>query len=229
MDTDPRRSIARLAAAVMAADARVTTSELAAVGALVRLGLGSLEAPTREELAHAAHAPLDVEPACAALAAAYPEAGGTILAALADIALSDGDLDPREVAILGRIGDALGVPPAVVAHLVRAAAAEAGVALPTGEAPPPSPAGPPASPPPAEAATAVSEPASGQLVPAYALLGLEPGAPPAAVEQAYRAALERYQPLKVLDLGPEFAVLAVRRLTAATAAYTAIVGAVDAA
>ena len=226
MDNDPRRSIARLAAAVMAADARVTTSEIAAVAALVRLGLGSLETATREELARAAHERLDVEPACAALVAAYPDAGGTILAALADIAVSDGELDPREVALLGRIGEALAVEPSIVAHVVRAAAADAGVALPTGEVPSVAPAPPPQAAAPAEspaAAPVPSGPDGVPLAPAYALLGLAPGASPAAVEQAYRVVLERYQPLKVLDLGPEFAVLAVRRLAAATAAFTAIV------
>lgn len=229
MDNDPRRSIARLAAAVMAADARVTTSEIAAVASLVRLGLGSLEAATREELGRAAREPLDVEPACAALVAAYPDAGGTILSALADIAVSDGELDPREVALLGRIGEALAVEPGVVAHVVRAAAADAGVSLPTGEAPrvePAAPAAPPrpvASAPAPAAAPAPPAPDGVPLAPAYALLGLAPGASPAAVEAAYRAVLERYQPLKVLDLGLEFAVLAVRRLAAATAAFTAIV------
>lgn len=39
MDSDPRRSIARLVAAVMAADARVTPSEVASL-----TGLGPLEA-----------------------------------------------------------------------------------------------------------------------------------------------------------------------------------------
>lgn len=207
----------------MASDARVTSSEIAAVAALVRLGLGSLEAITREELARAAEAPLDVVPACAALVAAYPDAGGTILAALADLAVSDGELDPREVALLGRIGDALDVAPSIVAHVVRAAAAEAGVPLPTGEPPQPEPATRRSAPSVAAASAAsVAAPVPAALDEAYAILGLDPGAPPAAVEQAYRAQLERYQPLKVLDLGPEFAVLAVRRLAAATAAFTAI-------
>jgi hypothetical protein len=42
------------------------------------------------------------------------------------------------------------------------------------------------------------------------------------VDAAYRAVIERYQPIKVIDLGPEFAVLAVRRLAAATAAFTVL-------
>ncbi len=218
MDLDPRRSIARLAAAVMAADARVTTSELAAVTKLVRLGLGSLEGPTREELARCVHEPIDVAPACAALIEAYPDAGPTILAALAEIAASDGQLDPRELALLASIGEALGVPPPVVHHLVEAAAVAAGAALPSDAGPPAAAAAPPAPP------TRPSTPPPAAVAAAYAALGLEPGASPTAVERAYRVAIERYQPIKVVDLGPEFAVLAVRRLAAATAAFAALNG-----
>lgn len=232
VNIDPRRSLARLAAAVMAADARVTTSEIAAVSELVRLGLGTLETATREELALAAKDPIDVDAACAALLAVYPEGGETILAALADIAASDGELDPREIALLGRIGDALGVVPSVVAHVVRSAAAAAGASVlrevrAQGErprTPKDEPAAVPAvstteAPPSSVVSGAVSE---ASLAAAYAVLGLEPGTAAAAVEDAYRAVIERYQPVKVLDLGPEFAVLAVRRLATATAAYVAI-------
>ena len=44
------------------------------------------------------------------------------------------------------------------------------------------------------------------------------------MESAYRAVVERYQPAKVIDLGPEFAVLAVNRLAAATEAFTELSG-----
>ena len=78
---------------------------------------------------------------------------------------------------------------------------------------------------PAAAPTAAARASGEPLAAAYAVLGLEPGASAAAVDEAYRAVIERYQPIKVLDLGPEFAILAVRRLAAATAGYTMIVGA----
>ncbi|MCC6765679.1 MAG: TerB family tellurite resistance protein [Deltaproteobacteria bacterium] len=225
---DPRRSIARLAAAVMAADARVTSAEIAAAAGLVRLGLGALEPATRDELARAVDGPIDVGAACAVLLDAYPDGGGTILAALADIAASDGELDPREVALLGRIGDALDVAPAIVAHVVRTAAAVTGASVlaePRGEAAPRPVAAAWAETSPAaasETAGAPPAPTSDPLATAYAALGLAPGASAAVVEDAYRAVIERYQPIKVLDLGSEFAVLAVRRLAAATAAFTAI-------
>ncbi|MCC6849667.1 MAG: TerB family tellurite resistance protein [Deltaproteobacteria bacterium] len=228
LDLDPRRAIARLAAAVMVADARVPSSELSAVAGLTRLGLGTLESATHGELARAVDEPIDVGAACAVLLDAYPDAGGTILAALADIAAGDGELDPREVAVLGRIGDALDVAPAIVAHVVRTAAAAAGASVlrePRREAE-----RPPAEETPADASPAAAlEPGGAPptatpdpLATAYAALGLAPGAPAAVVEDAYRAVIERYQPIKVLDLGPEFAVLAVRRLAAATAAFSAI-------
>jgi DnaJ-domain-containing protein 1 len=54
---------------------------------------------------------------------------------------------------------------------------------------------------------------------AYALLGVRPGASRAELENAYRAALERYNPNKVIDLGTEFASLAVQKLAQATAAF----------
>jgi len=71
------------------------------------------------------------------------------------------------------------------------------------------------------------EPASpdGELGQAYRLLGVEPGARPEEVDAAYAALLARYDPLKVIELGPEFAVLAVRKLRVVTHAFEVVRGA----
>jgi len=55
------------------------------------------------------------------------------------------------------------------------------------------------------------------LAHAFAPLGVRPGASRVEFENAYRAALERYNPNKVIDLGTEFASLAVQKLAQATA------------
>ena len=57
------------------------------------------------------------------------------------------------------------------------------------------------------------------LARAYTLLGVRPGASRVELENAYRAVLERYDPNKVIDLGTEFASLAVHKLAQATAAF----------
>ena len=217
MEIDPRRSIARLAAAVMAADAHVTTTEIASLAGLVRLGLGNLEDLTREELLRASRETIDVGAACGELVARYPDAGATILAALAEIGASDGELDPREMALLARIAEELRVPAGIVPEIVRAVAGDCSMGR---GAAPPAPPTPSATPREGEARRTPTPP----LAAAYAILGVEPSASRDAVDAAYRRLVERYQPAQVIDLGPEFAVLAVRRLAAATAAYTAVLG-----
>jgi len=235
----------------MAADGRIARSELLSLHGLVHLGFGSLEELTREELVNSAEAPIDVGTACRELVGVYPDAGPTVLAALVAIAVSDGELDPREIALLAGIGEALRVPPPVVNEIVRTAAARLDVDgggargldvehIQSAERQPhretiqdenEAVKRPTAAPPGAVESTArpygSTRPAAdvAPLANAYALLGLEPGASPAAVEAAYRAVIERYQPSKVIDLGVEFAVLAVRRLAAATAAFTTLVAA----
>jgi DnaJ-domain-containing protein 1 len=57
------------------------------------------------------------------------------------------------------------------------------------------------------------------LARASARLGIEPGADADSIDEAYRRIIARYDPTRVLPLGPEFAALAVRRLADATAAY----------
>jgi hypothetical protein len=43
----------------MAADTHITSSEIASLAGLERLGVGTLEALTREELVRSAHQPID--------------------------------------------------------------------------------------------------------------------------------------------------------------------------
>ena len=56
---------------------------------------------------------------------------------------------------------------------------------------------------------------------ALPLLGLGAGASADQTDAAYAALVRRYNPAGVIDLGPEFAVLAVQRLNAITEAYVA--------
>jgi|GEM_PF-3354330 len=61
---------------------------------------------------------------------------------------------------------------------------------------------------------------------ARTLLGVGPTATRADVDAAYLRLVAFYDPAKVMDLGPEFVVLSVRRLGQATTAYQIAVGAV---
>lgn len=65
------------------------------------------------------------------------------------------------------------------------------------------------------------------LAHAFALLGVRPGASRVELENAYRAALERYNPNKAIDLGTEFASLAVQKLAQATAASEFVLAAAE--
>jgi uncharacterized tellurite resistance protein B-like protein len=226
MSQDPRRSIARLAAAVLVADGRITSTEIASLPSLVRLGLGALEEPIREALARARQVPIDVGTVCDELGRAYPEACVPVLAALAEIAVSDGELVESEAALLATIAERLGVDAALARQIVRRAVEVAGVVdIGTrGAAPAAAPAAnvEPAAPRTRETASAPRASRDPGLGTAYTILGLDPGAPPDAVERAYRAAIERYQPARVVELGLDFAVLAVRHLAATPAAFSAL-------
>jgi DnaJ-domain-containing protein 1 len=224
---DARRPIARLAAAVMAADARITPDEVAALPGLERLGLGALEALTREELLRSAREPIDLRATCAELGALAPEAAAVVLSVLAEIAASDGRVDAREAQLLAGIGSLLRLPPGPANRILsdvlgRAAGQEDEAIGRSRSAADGAPEAADDDEPVAAAATVA--PADPARAAAFAALGLAPGATRAAVDAAYRAIIERYQPIKVIDLGPEFAALAVQRLAAATAAYAAAAG-----
>jgi DnaJ-domain-containing protein 1 len=232
---DFRRLITRLAVAVMAADGRITQSELDALSSLDRLGLGRLSSLAREEIERAVEIPIDVRETCTHLASLSPEAGTVILVALASIASSDRVMAPEEGAMLRTIARLLGLDPTVARQILAsatavcsgapgevavddvpparpAARAEAGAAAPERLAPSSAPPGTSEAVPPVGAARAW----------ANEVLGIEDGATLAQVNAAYLRLVEHYNPAKITDLGPEFARLAVHRLADVTAAYEAV-------
>jgi len=134
VEQDPRRAVARLAVAVMAADGRITSPEIAALERLDGLGLGSLGQLIEEELERATHEAIDVRSACAALAGASREAAHTLLAVLADIATCDRVLAGRERETYDGIARLLGVPERESAHILAAAAERPGAPTPVAPA-----------------------------------------------------------------------------------------------
>jgi uncharacterized tellurite resistance protein B-like protein len=201
------RLIARLAVAVIAADGRITPAEVAALGRLDALGLGPLSALAREEIERAVQQPIDVEATCAELPRLGEEAAALLLTVLAEIAASDRVLAPRERDVFEAVAGHLGVAPSAAAHILEAAISAVGAAEPEGAPPPVR----------AEAGT----PADPSRQRALRVLGLEPGAGRSRIDATYLDLVQRYDPARVADLGPEFAVLAVRRLAAITDAYEA--------
>jgi DnaJ-domain-containing protein 1 len=201
-DRDLGRSIARLAVAVMLADGRMTTAEVAALGGLDALGLGPLGTVAREEIERAVREPIDVRATCAALPRLDGNAAALLLDALAQVAASDRLLAPRERDVFETIARHLGVGPAGAAHVL--ARAVAGASEGERDAAGPHPDAPAADP---------------ALRGALRVLGLEPGAGRARIEAAFLDLVQRYDPAKVADLGPEFAALAVRRLAKIADAY----------
>jgi DnaJ-domain-containing protein 1 len=215
LDNDPRRMMVRLAVAMMAADGRVTPNEIASLERLEERGLGPLRMLVGSEIERAVRAPIDLHETCSILAAANPGAGAVAFAAVADIAAADG-LDVSESRLLDQIAPLLGLTREVAAEILRATAqpVDAAPAAVMREAAPPA-----SDAPPKPSATRLGDRAASSSARACEQLGVAPDATPAAIDEAYRRLVARYDPARVLDLGPEFAVLAVRRLTAATAAY----------
>ena len=241
MNEDPRRLIVRLAVAVMAADGRIDPDELQAAERLDRLGLGPLSALAGEEIDRAAREPIDLRATCAGLSSGSPQAGAVILAALADIAGVDHVLKPGEVQVLAAVGSLLGLSESTVRAIIEEAAAacereritaesnareerEAGEERADVSAPRAALArGRFAARPRPEAIGSTGR----RLGLEYGRLGLGEDASRAQVEAAYRAFVERYNPAKVIDLGPEFAILAVRKLAEATTALEAILASLE--
>ena len=248
---DPRSIVARLAVAVMAADGRITASEMEVVSHLDSLGLGDLSDPVREQIQIATREPIDPVAVCGALTPLSREAAATIVAALAEIALADRVLTRRESQVLFLIARALGLDDGETEHLVRGSvaahdaqvrgdadepAARPAAAAPPTAAPPtaaPRPPAPPraperpAAPRPPESLHVRERPADGlDLDRARTLLGVGPKASREDVDAAYLRLVSFYDPAKVIDLGPEFVVLSVRRLGQATTAYQIALGAV---
>jgi hypothetical protein len=65
MEIDPRRLIAQLAVAVIAADGRIVADEVTALARPDNLGLGRLSELVEEEMRSAVQRPIDVRAACA--------------------------------------------------------------------------------------------------------------------------------------------------------------------
>jgi DnaJ-domain-containing protein 1 len=169
--------------------------------------------------------PVNLAGTCAALAGIGPNAGAILVAALAEIAASDREVIPREIEALRFIGASLGVDELTVAHIIEASV-RANIASIDGARREVPPTAPPehrmASRGAAPASTRESVP---ELDRAYRILGVRPDSDVAAVNAAYLGLVERYNPAKLAGLGAEFAVLAVRRLADATAAFERIRGA----
>lgn len=214
-DIDIRRLIARLAVAVMAADSRITASELGALGRFDDLGLGPLGDVAREEIERVAHEPIDVAATCIALPTLTDEAADLLLGALAELAACDRRLAPREREVFHLVAGHLGRDAAAAARMLEDALAAAHMlddalaATARG-----APKGVPSA-----SADGGGDAAAAPLRRALGVLGLEPGAGRSRIEAAFLDRVQRYDPAKVGELGPEFAALAVRRLAAITDAY----------
>lgn len=226
----PRELIARLAAAVMIADGRISDAELRAVDHLCELGLGPLSTFVDAEVQRATRTPIDVAGTTAALAALAPQAGNMVVSALADIAASDHELSRREIEVLSVVAEVLGIDGTEAAHAIRSAAARYGASI-GDQAPAPGTMSPQITPAAGPEPLRVPEPRAAmptkskgvpdELDWALPVLGLAPGASAAEMDAAYTTLVRRYNPAGVIELGPEFAVLAAQKLNAITMAYVA--------
>lgn len=226
----PRELIARLAAAVMIADGHISESELCVVDHLRELGLGPLSTFIDAEVQRATRTPIDVAGTATALAAVAPQAGDVVVSALAQIAASDRELSRGELEVLSVVAEVLGLNDIEAAHAIRSAAARYGAAI-ADQTPAPATVSPQIKPVPGPEAPRVPEPlvvtppmpngARAELDRALPVLGLAAGASADEMDAAYATFVRRYNPAGVIELGPEFAVLAVQRLNAITNAYVA--------
>lgn len=216
MEEDARRLIVRLAVAVMTADGRITASEEAAVMRFDRLGLGPLSTIATEEMRQASQAPVNIAATCEELTGMSPEAAAVLVTLLSEIAVSDGTLSDSERALLRAIATLMGLEAGQTTHIIESVAgAYAADVAPESDAP---------------RLVVTNQASFGErphsndldLGRAYRILGLDPGATRASIESAYLRLVDRYNPAKVTDLGPDFAVLAVRKLAEVTTAFEAV-------
>jgi DnaJ-domain-containing protein 1 len=196
-----RHAIARLVAAMMVADRRLSMQEIDAAARLDYIGLGPLSPLVREELQRATRMPIDVGDACTALRGTGAALIGTVLAALAGIAASDGAAGDDERRVFAAIATRLGartveLPDYLEGQESRSAPASA------------------AAPAVARRAAAADDGAN-----ALRVLGLGTAANPAEVDAAYLRLVEEYDPMKVAPLGADFVALAIRKLAALTELY----------
>ena len=197
-----RHAIARLLAAMMVADRRLTTAEIDAARRLDYIGLGPLSPLVDEELQRATRMPIDIGDACAALSGTGPALIGTVLAALARVAASDGSVDDLERGTFGAIATRLGARMVDIRDYLE-------------EHEPRSGTGTIAAAPAVARRAAVPDDAANAL----RALGLGATANSAEVDAAYLRRVEQYDPMKVAPLGPDFVALAVRKLAALTELY----------
>jgi hypothetical protein len=185
------RLIARLAAAVIAADHRITSPELERLDGL---GLGALGALVRDEIERASCDPVHVAATCAALPPLGEDAATLVLTALAELVTSDRVVALRERDVFRAIAGHLGIRPATATRILEAAISPNG--------------------------TRETVPEPFRRHPAFRLLGLEPGASRSRIETTYLQLVQRYDPLRMAEeLGPDLAAMAVRRLAVITDAY----------
>ena len=185
--------------------------EVTALPCLDNLRLGRLSELMEEEMRSAVHRPIDVRAACALLRERLPAAAPVILAALA---ASDRDLSERELDILGDAASQLGLAPAEAQHILASVFGPLQGAVGREAAPLPQPPRQPTQPEPVP--PPVLEPG---LARALHVLGVAASADRADLDASYRRLIERYDPARVIDLGPDFATLAVRKLIEVTDAY----------
>ena len=217
-DTDPRRMIARLAVAVLVADGRITNDEIDALELLDGLGLGPVSYQAADEIHRAEHQPIDLAETCRPLAHASPQAIATVLATLAELAASDGEISQNELDVLEAVARHLNFDPEQLTHIVETAPLAPGAHLDRrpepihplhldtlGAGTAPAHAAPPAARHGAENALRI--------------LGLAAGAGREQIDAAYLELVDRYNPGHVVALGPEFVVLATRKLNVITNAY----------
>jgi DnaJ-domain-containing protein 1 len=214
-----RRCIAHLAAAVATVDGRITPAELVALERLNELGLGPLAALAAEEMEQIADAPVDLLGSCTRLAALVPDAAPVVVTALAEIAAADGEIERAEIDLLRWIAAALGLTAEEATRLLETVTMAHSVGLT---------ASPPSIPRPPDERVDVAPAPSDTVARARTVLGVGPEADGAEIDRAYRALVERYDPGKVIDLGPDFARLAVRKLALVTDAYDIAAGAIGA-
>jgi uncharacterized tellurite resistance protein B-like protein len=118
---DPRRSIARLAVAILNADGMVTPAEVDSLRHLDELGAGSLSDLAREELAlsgDTSGAKIDLAGACEPLLGTSAAGAAMLLEALADIAAADRRITLPTLAAIDEIARRLFVAPEIAAHVL---------------------------------------------------------------------------------------------------------------
>lgn len=196
-----RHAIARLVAAMMIADRRLSIAEIDEAARLDHIGLGPLSPLVGEELQRATRMPIDVDDACRALAGTGPALLGTVLSVLAGVAASDGTVDDDERRTFAAIARRLGVGTCEIGDFLESEqrpVIEPRDAAPTGTG---------------------GGVGGGDRVLALEALGLGATATPAEVDAAYLRLVERYDPAKVAALGAEFVVLVVEKLADLTSLY----------